>query len=63
LAERGTGLLEIAALLNHANVKTTQIYTRMSAHRLRQTIERASPLMGLNTPSTPLLDSLRKGKR
>jgi len=47
LIEEGIDIRMVQALLGHANLKTTEIYVRVSNHALRRALERVDVLSGL----------------
>jgi len=49
LIEEGIDIRMVQALLGHANLKTTEIYVRVSNHALRRALERADILNVLNS--------------
>jgi site-specific recombinase XerC len=44
LIEEGTDIRMVQALLGHANLRTTEIYVRVSNHALKRALERADIL-------------------
>ncbi|WP_371171578.1 tyrosine-type recombinase/integrase [Aliiroseovarius sp. 2305UL8-7] len=50
LIEEGIDIRTVQALLGHANLKTTEIYVRVSSHALRRPLERADILRSLESP-------------
>jgi len=48
LVEEGIDIRMVQALLGHANLKTTEIYVRVSNHALKRALERTDILSLLN---------------
>lgn len=49
LLENGADLRTIQMLLGHSSLQTTQIYTSVTAHKLREEVDRNHPLSGVRT--------------
>ena len=47
LLENGADLRTIQALLGHSSLQTTQIYTSVTSHKLREEIDKNHPLSGI----------------
>lgn len=56
LAESSVDLIERQTLMGHEDPKSTEIYTRLAARRLRSIVDRANPLAKMDNP---LLQSVR----
>lgn len=49
LLENGADLRTIQALLGHSSLQTTQIYTSVTSHKLREEVDRHHPLSGIRS--------------
>ncbi|MGE3684407.1 MAG: tyrosine-type recombinase/integrase [Bdellovibrionales bacterium] len=49
LLENGADLRTIQVLLGHSSLQTTQIYTSVTSHKLREEIDKNHPLSGIRT--------------
>src|SRR5262249_6859290 len=49
LLENGADLRTIQMLLGHSSLQTTQIYTTVTSHKMREEIDRNHPLAGVRT--------------
>lgn len=54
LLEAGADLRSIQKLLGHSSIQTTQIYTAVTTHKMRETIDEHHPLSGINEPPPDL---------
>mgnify|MGYP005851554451 CR=1 FL=1 len=57
LAEHDIDPWQRMALMGHADIKSTQVYTHLAMRKLRETSDKANPLRGLKAP---VLDSARE---
>jgi site-specific recombinase XerC len=52
MLDHGADIRVVQELLGHASIATTQVYTRVSADRLREVYERAHPRARVRKPGT-----------
>jgi len=62
LAEDGTDVLRIQALMGHANPKTSAEYVRLAVRTLSGTVAKSSPITKVKTPVTGLLPALKRAR-
>ena len=60
LAESEVHILQMQALLGHADPKTTQIYTQLAMRKLAEAVLRGNPLSKIRTPVSELLDEMER---
>lgn len=51
LLEAGADLRSIQKLLGHSSIQTTQIYTAVTTHKMRDTLDEHHPLSGISAPA------------
>lgn len=59
-AESDVDLLIRQALMGHEDPKSTEVYTRLAARKLREVVDRANPLAKIRTPVGGLVRELRQ---
>lgn len=62
MAEGDEDIRVIQALLGHADITTTTIYTQLAMKKLMQVVDRSNPFRDIRTPITDLVRELRKQK-
>jgi integrase/recombinase XerD len=60
LAEDDVDLLRRQALMGHEDPKSTEIYTRLAMRKLRETVDRSSPMAKLRSPLVLSLREIHK---
>jgi integrase/recombinase XerC/integrase/recombinase XerD len=58
LRENGTDLQEIAALLGHASIETTKIYSHLAFRRMSSIIDLSNPMNRIKSPVSELAERL-----
>ncbi|MFP4162127.1 MAG: tyrosine-type recombinase/integrase, partial [Ectothiorhodospira sp.] len=58
LAEAGADILQIQALMGHADPKSSSIYTRLAMRKLTERVARSTPMARMRTPVSDLVKAI-----
>ena len=61
MMEDDANILQIQAVLGHADPKTSEIYAKMARRKLTQLLDKTNPLGKINTRVSLLVDELKRG--